>query len=211
MVIMLTKRVIFWHDHNNTDNYRLCPFWGVHDGFLITDSPCGDTSYTIAKDGPQVWGSVKLTQGLYDCATYAYSHYPKVGSWVQHEVLKPSVKVFAQNKKGDAAMWVNRGCDTNPLLLSMYVSQMLEFSENNNDLQLLYNLIVWLAAQKLPPWSPEAHNQFPTEMKRVVLTLLLMAQRDPSGVPYHSESLWYKVPKEVIYEILNYAFSSWTY
>lgn len=202
--LVLSTFIVFFHDYGDTDNYRLCPVFGVNDGHKVTDSPSSDSCYTILNRDVDVWQNVTLTNDTFTCNSYQHTHYPTSGSWLNEGVLGPGVTVFARNKKGDAAMWINSGHEKNPRLLSAYVSQMLEYSTHGDDLQLLYNIIVWLVAQQLPVWTPECHWMFSPAFKEQVITLLLMAQRDNKGKPYHSETFWYKLPKEIIYSIIQY-------
>lgn len=202
--LILATFIIFFHDYENTDNYRLCPVFGVNKKIKMKDAPISEGTYTLTQE-PPVWENV--TKGPeYHCQTYHHSHYPEKGSWLQKGVLRDSVNIFAKDSRGVAAMWTNTGHKKNPRLLSAYVSQMLEYSTSEKDHQLLYNIIVWLASQQLMTWSPETHYLFPKDFQSQVLAIMLMAQRDYKGKPYHPEAPWFTLPRELIYSIFQYLF-----
>lgn len=56
-------------------------------------------------------------------------------------------------------------------------------------------------------WSTTTHKYFPLEVKRRIVTVLMMAQRKPDGTPYHLDSLFTRVPTDILYIILYFVAS----
>lgn len=56
-------------------------------------------------------------------------------------------------------------------------------------------------------WSTNTHKYFPPEVKRRIVTVLMMAQRKPDGTPYHLDSLFTRVPIDILYIILYFVAS----
>lgn len=53
-------------------------------------------------------------------------------------------------------------------------------------------------------WNTKNHNLFPSDAKRLVMSMLMMAARNSNDVPYHSEALFYTLPKDILYIIISY-------
>ena len=57
-----------------------------------------------------------------------------------------------------------------------------------------------------PPWSPETNHQYPVECKQVVKTLLMIHSIHPqSKQPRHPECLLYRLPIELLLQIIRLA------
>ena len=53
-------------------------------------------------------------------------------------------------------------------------------------------------------WSPFNHHTHHPVVKDAIKTIMLMAQSNPTtGEPWHPESLWYLVPRDILYCIFN--------
>jgi hypothetical protein len=61
----------------------------------------------------------------------------------------------------------------------------------------------------VPSWSPAFHRFFHPEEKNRVLLVLMMAAKTQDGTPMHPECHFYRLPKDMIYQILKYAIRFW--
>lgn len=56
-------------------------------------------------------------------------------------------------------------------------------------------------------WTPETHFQFPNYFRNIVRTMLILSLKDHDGNPLFPEYPLYKLPREILFQILRFA--SW--
>jgi hypothetical protein len=54
-------------------------------------------------------------------------------------------------------------------------------------------------------WAPSRHSLFPLNFRQVVKAVLMLAAKRKDGTPYYPQTHFYKLPKDVLYLILQYA------
>jgi hypothetical protein len=64
--------------------------------------------------------------------------------------------------------------------------------------------------QKLPfellaRWTPSTHSLFPLKFRQVVKAVLMLGAKRQDGTPYYPQTHFYKLPKDVLFLILQYA------
>jgi hypothetical protein len=64
--------------------------------------------------------------------------------------------------------------------------------------------------QKLPldlvaVWTPSTHSLFPLKFRQVVKAVLMLGAKRQDGTPYYPQTYFYKLPKDVLFLILQYA------
>jgi hypothetical protein len=68
----------------------------------------------------------------------------------------------------------------------------------NKGLQLPSDLI-------LRRWTPSIHSLFPLKFRQVVKAVLMLGAKRQDGTPYYPQTHFYKLPKDVLYIILQFA------
>jgi ankyrin repeat protein len=57
-------------------------------------------------------------------------------------------------------------------------------------------------------WTPSVHSLFPLKLRQVVKAVLMLGAKRQDGTPYYPQTHFYKLPRDVLYEILQYAAST---
>jgi hypothetical protein len=57
----------------------------------------------------------------------------------------------------------------------------------------------------LRTWTPSIHSLFPLKFKQVVKAVLMLGAKRQDGTPYYPQTHFYKLPKDVLYLILQFA------
>src|SRR5690606_21232799 len=56
-------------------------------------------------------------------------------------------------------------------------------------------------------WTPSIHSLFPLKFRRVVKAVLMLGAKRQDGTPYYPQTHFYKLPKDLLFIILQYAAS----
>jgi hypothetical protein len=62
-----------------------------------------------------------------------------------------------------------------------------------------------LPADLLRVWTPSTHALFPLKFRQVVKAVLMLGAKRQDGTPYYPQTHFYKLPKDLIFLILQYA------
>jgi ankyrin repeat protein len=62
-----------------------------------------------------------------------------------------------------------------------------------------------LPVDLLTRWAPSLHSLFPLKFRQLVKAVLMLAATSKDGTPYYPQTHFYKLPKEIIFEILQFA------
>ena len=65
-----------------------------------------------------------------------------------------------------------------------------------------------LPADLLTVWTPSTHSLFPLKFRQVVKAVLMLGAKRQDGTPYYPQTHFYKLPKDVLFLILQYAVCS---
>jgi hypothetical protein len=60
-----------------------------------------------------------------------------------------------------------------------------------------------LGTMILTRWTPSIHSLFPLKFRQLVKAVLILGAKRQDGTPYYPEIYFYKLPKDVLYEILQ--------
>jgi ankyrin repeat protein len=113
----------------------------------------------------------------------------------------------------------------NSFSVSTYGDTLLHSAVKSNDVKMMEFILQRLSPstkrqmlkirnkQGQPPsyflrvrrWTPLIHLLFPLKFKRVVKTVLMLGAKRQDGTPYYPQTHFYKLPKDVLYHILQYA------
>jgi hypothetical protein len=53
-------------------------------------------------------------------------------------------------------------------------------------------------------WTPSTHSLFPLKFRQVVKAVLMLGAKRQDGTPYYPQTHFYKLPKDVLFLILQY-------
>jgi hypothetical protein len=62
-----------------------------------------------------------------------------------------------------------------------------------------------LPADLVTVWAPSTHSLFPLEFRRIVKSVLTLGAKRQDGTPYYPQTHFYKLPKDLLFLILQYA------
>jgi hypothetical protein len=62
-----------------------------------------------------------------------------------------------------------------------------------------------LPADLVRIWTPSTHSLFPLKFRQVVKAVLMLGAKRRDGTPYYPQTHFYKLPKDVLFLILQYA------
>src|SRR5690606_9594062 len=54
-------------------------------------------------------------------------------------------------------------------------------------------------------WAPSTHSLFPLKFRQVVKAVLMLGAKRQDGTPYYPQTHFYKLPKDLLYLILQFA------
>jgi hypothetical protein len=58
-------------------------------------------------------------------------------------------------------------------------------------------------------WTPSIHSLFPLKFRQAVKAVLMLGAKRQDGTPYYPQTHFYKLPKDLLFLILQYAFSKY--
>jgi ankyrin repeat protein len=64
-----------------------------------------------------------------------------------------------------------------------------------------------LPSDLLTVWAPSIHSLFPLKFRQVVKAVLMLGAKRQDGTPYYPQTPFYKLPKDLLFIILQYAVS----
>jgi hypothetical protein len=70
------------------------------------------------------------------------------------------------------------------------------------------NLQQQLPSDFVRVWTPSIHSLFPLKVRQFVKAVLMLAAKRQDGTPYYPQTHFYRLPKDVLFLILQYAICS---
>jgi hypothetical protein len=113
----------------------------------------------------------------------------------------------------------------NSFNLSGYKDTILHSAAKSNDVKMMEFVLQRLSPsikqrmmkmknrqQQLPShlvtkwrlWTPSIHSFFPLKFRQVVKAVLMLGAKRQDGTPYYPQTHFYKLPKDVLFIILQY-------
>jgi hypothetical protein len=200
---------------NSYKNSILLPLFGFNkDLTLDITQRKGDTDEYIINDEfmnrKEIWEGTEFSgnNNTMPVTSYLYTQSPKNSNW--QACMSDGAKIIASTKDHEAAIIYYFGTcpeifgiKTKKKIRSMYITQMFEYSTDEKTHRLLYNLINFMAR---PPelWTIANHFQYSNLFQNQVRTILLLSQTNYQGKPWHSETKFYTLPRELLYLIFQY-------
>jgi hypothetical protein len=65
-----------------------------------------------------------------------------------------------------------------------------------------------LPSELVTVWTPSTHSIFPLKFKQLVKAVLMLGAKRQDGTPYYPQTHFYKLPKDVLFIILQHAIPS---
>jgi hypothetical protein len=67
------------------------------------------------------------------------------------------------------------------------------------------NRLGQIPASLVERWTPSLHSLYPRKFRQMVKTVLILTAKRQDGTPYYPEAHFYKLPKDLLFQILQYA------
>jgi hypothetical protein len=93
---------------------------------------------------------------------------------------------------------------SNDVKMMEYVLQRLSPSTKQRMLKMK-NYGSKLPADLVTIWTPSTHSLFPVQFRQVVKAVLMLGAKRQDGTPYYPQTHFYKLPKDVLFLILQFA------
>jgi hypothetical protein len=93
---------------------------------------------------------------------------------------------------------------SNDVKMIEYILQRLPPSTKQRMLKMR-NKQGQLPSDLLTVWTPSTHSLFPVKFRQVVKAVLMLGAKRQDGIPYYPQTHFYKLPKDLLFLILQYA------
>jgi hypothetical protein len=92
--------------------------------------------------------------------------------------------------------------------------KMIEFilqrisSSTIERMKKMKNIQTKLPSDYVTRWTPSTHSLFPLKFRKLVKAVLMLAAKRQDGTPYYPQTGLYKLPKDVLFIILQFVLST---
>jgi hypothetical protein len=115
-----------------------------------------------------------------------------------------TINLNSFNLSTDGDTILHSAVKSNNVKLMEFVLQRVSPSTKQHMLKMR-NEQLQLPADLLTTWTPSIHSLFPLKFRRVVKAVLMLGAKRQDGTPYYPQTHFYKLPKDVLFLILQYA------
>jgi hypothetical protein len=122
---------------------------------------------------------------------------------------KHTINLNSLNLSTDGDSILHSAAKSNDVKMMEYVLQRLSrntkqrmMKMKNEQQQLPSDL---LATTVLKRWTPSIHSLFPLKFRLVVKAVLMLGAKRQDGTPYYPQTHFYKLPKDLLFIILQYS------
>jgi hypothetical protein len=119
----------------------------------------------------------------------------------QHTI---NLNSFNLSTVGDT--FVHSAAKSNDVKMMEFILQRLSPSTKQRMLKMK-NWRHQLPSDLITIWAPSTHSLFPLKFRQVVKAVLMLGAKRQDGTPYYPQTHFYKLPKAVLFIILQYAVS----
>jgi ankyrin repeat protein len=116
-----------------------------------------------------------------------------------------NLNCFNLSRDGDTIL--HSAAKSNDVKMMEFVLQRISPSTRERMLKTK-NYQQQLPVDLLATWAPSIHSLFPLKFRQVVKTVLMLGAKRQDGTPYYPQTHFYKLPKDVLFLILQYAASN---
>jgi hypothetical protein len=114
---------------------------------------------------------------------------------------------FNLSKDGDTIL--HSAAKSNNVKMIKFLLQKISPSTKQRMLKMK-NKQEQLPSDLITVWAPSTHSLFPLKFRQVVKAVLMLGAKRQDGTPYYPQTHFYKLPKDLLFIILQYAIFSET-
>jgi hypothetical protein len=114
-----------------------------------------------------------------------------------------SINLNSFNLSEDGDTVLGSAIKSNDIKMIEFILQSLTRSTKEQIIKIYHK-------QQLPAdlaWAPSIHSLFPLKFRQVVKAVLMLGAKRQDGTPCYPQTHFYKLPKDVLFIILQYAVS----
>jgi hypothetical protein len=119
---------------------------------------------------------------------------------------KHTINLNSFNLSTDEDTILHSAAKSNNVKMMEFVLQRLSPSTKQRMLKMK-NKQKQLPSDLLTIWAPSIHSLFPLKFRQVVKAVLMLGEKRQDGTPYYPQTHFYKLPKDLLFLILQYAIS----
>jgi hypothetical protein len=124
-----------------------------------------------------------------------------------HKLLsKHTINLNSFNLSTDGDTILHSAAKSNDVKMMEFIVQKISPSTKQRMLKLK-NFDDQLPADLVTVWTPSTHSFFPLKFRQVVKAVLMLGAKRHDGTPYYPQTHFYKLSKDVLFIILQYAVS----
>jgi hypothetical protein len=117
---------------------------------------------------------------------------------------KHTINLNSFNRSTDGDTILHSAVKSNNVKMMGFILQRI--SPRTKQLMMkLENYQDKLPIDLLTRWAPSVHSLFPLEFRQVVKAVLMLGAKRQDGTPYYPQTHFYKLPKDFLFLILQYA------
>jgi hypothetical protein len=123
---------------------------------------------------------------------------------LQALLSKHTVNLNCPNLSYDGDTVLHSAAMSNDVKMMELVLQRISPSTKQRMLKM-QNAEARLPIDLVTRWAPSIHSLFPLKFRQVVKAVLMLGAKRQDGTPYYPQTHFYKLPKDVLFIILQYA------
>jgi hypothetical protein len=117
---------------------------------------------------------------------------------------KHSINLNSFNLSTDGDTVLHSAAKSNNVKMIEFVLQRISPSTKQRMLQMRNKELQHPSDLILTRWTPSIHSLFPLKFRQVVKAVLMLGAKRQDGTPYYPQTHFYKLPKDVLFIILQY-------
>jgi ankyrin repeat protein len=106
------------------------------------------------------------------------------------------------NTSTDGDTILHSAAKSNNVKMMEFVLQRISPSSKQRMLRMKNNQ-QQLPIDLLRGWAPSIHSLFPLKFRQVVKAVLMLGAKRQDGTPYHPQTHFYKLPKDLLFHIMQ--------
>jgi hypothetical protein len=145
-----------------------------------------------------------LNQNLVRCEMIRHFIRTNDFKWLTVLLSKHKINLnhFKPSANGDTILHV--AAMSNNVKMIEFVLQRISPSSKQRMLKMK-NKQEQLPSDLLRIWTPSIHSLFPLKFRQLVKAVLMLGAKRQDGTPYYPQTHFYKLPKDVLFLILQHA------
>jgi ankyrin repeat protein len=121
-------------------------------------------------------------------------------------LVEQAINLNSFNLSEDGDTILHSAINSNSVIMMEFILQKLSPSTKARMMKMK-NKQELLPIDLVTAWTPSTHSLFPLKFRRVVKAVLMLRAKRQDGTPYYPQTHFYKLPKDVLFLILQYAVS----